>query len=267
MTPSKADIPLTVRGAAPSPGDRRARDGIARDLETLIAGEVRFGDHDRMLYATDASIYQVAPIGVAVPRTIADVEAIVGYAARHQLPILPRGAGTSLAGQAVNGAIVVDFSVHLDQLQQIDAAEATVRVEPGVVLDQLNDAAAPYGLMFGPDVATSTHANLGGMIGNNSSGAHSILYGRTVDHVIGLDVVLADGTRLWFDEGAAQRDEHVGDLTRRVAEVVHPLVGEIERRFPKTLRRVNGYNLDLVLDDLERSTPGTFDRVNLARLE
>ncbi|MHC4108379.1 MAG: FAD-binding oxidoreductase, partial [Planctomycetota bacterium] len=243
-----------------------ARGHIARDLATLIDGEVRFGDHDRMLYATDASIYQVEPIGVVVPRTIADIEAVVRYAARHQLPILPRGAGTSLAGQTVNDAIVIDFSVHLDQLHQIDRAEATVRVQPGVVLDRLNAAVAPHGLMFGPDVATSTHANLGGMIGNNSAGAHSILYGRTVDHVIGLDVLLADGTRLWLDEGAAERDKRAAELTRRVAGVVRPLAGEIERRFPKTLRRVNGYNLDLVLDELKRSTPGTFDRVNLAHL-
>ena len=260
------DIALAVKRWGSTPGHARARGQIARDLATLIDGEVRFGDHDRMLYATDASIYQVEPIGVVVPRTLADVEAIVLYAARHRLPILPRGAGTSLAGQTVNDAIVIDFSVHLDRLHEIDRAAASVRVQPGVVLDRLNDAVAPYGLMFGPDVATSTHANIGGMIGNNSAGAHSILYGRTVDHVIGLDVLLADGTRLWLDEGAAERDERVAGLTRRVVEVVTPLAGEIEQRFPKTLRRVNGYNLDLVLDELDRSTPGTLDRVNLAHL-
>ena len=123
------DIPLAVTRCESAPGHARARGQIARDLETLIDGEVRFGDHDRMLYATDASIYQVEPIGVVVPRTLEDVEAIVRYAARHQLPILPRGAGTSLAGQTVNDAIVIDFSVHFDRLHEIDRAQATVSHE------------------------------------------------------------------------------------------------------------------------------------------
>ena len=262
------DVPLVV---SPSPTTRsqRARDGrdrIAADLARLIEGEVRFGRHDRMLYATDASIYQVEPIGVVIPRSSTDVERIVGYAAQHGLPLLPRGAGSSLAGQSVNDAIVIDFSVWLRRVLQIDATRRTARVEPGVVLDDLNAALAGRGLMFAPDVATSTHACIGGMIGNNSAGVHSIVYGRTVEHVAAIEVLMADGTRLRLAEGAASRDERVADLTRRVADVVRPLAGEIRERFPRTLRRVNGYNLDLVLDQLERSAPGTFDRVNLAHL-
>src|SRR6185503_19626975 len=125
---------------------------------------------------------------------------------------------------------------------------------------------APHGLMFGPDVATSAHANLGGMIGNNSAGAYSILYGRTVEHLLALDVMLADGTGLRLDEGAAARDARVRDLTQRIANVILPREREIEARFPKTIRHVDGYNLDLILKQLKESTTGTFDRVNLAHL-
>ncbi|MHC4649958.1 MAG: FAD-binding and (Fe-S)-binding domain-containing protein [Planctomycetota bacterium] len=239
---------------------------IARDLEALVGGSVRFGRHDRMLYATDASIYQVEPIGVVAPGSIDDAERVVRYCADHGLAVLPRGAGSSLAGQTVADAIVIDFSPWCHHIGDIDPEAATVEVEPGVVLDQLNRAAGAHGLMFGPDVASSTHATLGGMIGNNSAGAHSILYGRTVEHLEGLDVVLADGTRLALGRGAAEHDERVAELTRRVADIVGPLADEIHRRYPRTVRRVNGYNLDLVADQLQRCSRGRFDEVNLAHL-
>jgi len=227
---------------------------------------VRFGRHDRMLYATDASLYQVEPLGVVCPKSMRDVEAVVGFCARHGLPILPRGGGTSLAGQTVNRAVIIDFSAYCRDVVEVDQAQRWARVQPGIVLDHLNAALAPQGLMFGPDVATSAHANLGGMIGNNSAGAYSILYGRTVENLLGLDVMLADGTRLTLDEGAAARDGRVNDLTQRIANVILPRESIIEQRFPKTVRRVDGYNLDLILQQLRRSTPGTFDRVNLAHL-
>lgn len=224
-----------------------------------------------MLYSTDASIYQVEPIGVVCPRNLNDVEKVVRYCAKHGLPILPRGGGTSLAGQSVNRAVVIDFSVHLRGMIEIDVENRTARVEPGMVPDHLNAVLANHGLMFGPDVATSAHANIGGMIGNNSAGAYSILYGRTVEHLLGMDVMLADGTRLRLDEGAAARDPKVRDLTQRIANVILPREMEIERRFPKTIRHVNGYNLDLILQQLRESpgtpgTPGSFDKVNLAHL-
>ncbi|MHC4769020.1 MAG: FAD-binding and (Fe-S)-binding domain-containing protein, partial [Planctomycetota bacterium] len=240
--------------------------GIARDLEALVGGSVRFGRHDRMLYATDASIYQVEPVGVVAPDTIDAAEKVVRYCADHGLAVLPRGAGSSLAGQTVADAVVIDFSPFCQHIGEIDPAAGTVEVEPGVVLDQLNRAAAAHGLMFGPDVASSTHATLGGMIGNNSAGAHSILYGRTVEHVEGLEVVLADGTRLAFDRGAAERDVRVAELSRRVADIVGPLADEIHRRYPRTVRRVNGYNLDLIVDQLQRCGRGRLDEVNLAHL-
>ncbi len=211
---------------------------------------MRFERHDRMLYATDASIYQVEPIGVVIPRTINEVERVVRYCARRGLPMLPRGGGTSLAGQTVGRAVVLDLSRHCRGIRDLDAAARRVRVEPGVVLDDLNAEAARHGLLFGPDVATSTHATLGGMIGNNSAGAHSILYGRTVEHLEAAELLMADGSRLTAERGAAQRDERVGELTRRVAAVVTPLAGEIRRRYPRTIRRVNGYNLDLILDHI-----------------
>ena len=243
---------------------------LARDLAAGVNGDVRFGLHDRMLYSTDASLYQVEPLGVVIPRSVdAGIEAL-RIAAAHGVAVLPRGGGTALAGQTVNRALVVDFSAHCRRVHSFEPRGAngapTVGVEPGVVLDQLNAEMAPHGVMFGPDVATSSHATLGGMIGNNSAGAWSILYGRTVEHLLGMDVVLADGRRLRFDEGAGERDREVGEITRRVAEVVGRLAPEIRRRFPKIKRHVDGYNLDLVLDAIERSTPGTFDRVNLAKL-
>ena len=248
------------------PADDLPRERIARDLSRLIEGEVRFSEHERMLYATDASIFQVEPIGVVCPRDAADVEKIIGYCAEHKLPVLPRGGGTSLAGQTVNRAIVIDFSVHCRNLIEVDATNRTARVQPGMVLDLLNAALVPHGLFFGPDVASGWSANVGGMIGNNSAGARSIVYGRTVEHVIGLDVVLASGRRLRLDEGAAERDKRVREITQPIANIIRSRQAEIEKRFPKTIRHVNGYNLDIILKQLRASRPGTFDRVNLAHL-
>ncbi len=240
--------------------------GIARDLERLVEGEVRFGRHDRMLYATDASIYQVEPIGVVVPRTIEDAERVVRYCAEQGLAILPRGGGTSLAGQAVNRAVVLDFSVSCNRLLSIDPLARRAAVEPGLVLDELNRAAAAHGLRFGPDVATSTHATLGGMIGNNSAGAHSIVYGRTVAHVEALDVLLADGTSVRLGPGSVESDPRVAPLGAAVRDAVAPIAAEVRERFPRTLRRVNGYNLDLMLEQLDRCAPGRLDTLNLAHL-
>lgn len=243
-----------------------ARDALVQELDALIDGEVRFGHHDRMLYSTDASLYQVEPLGVVIPRHVDDVRRIVRFCRDQHLPILPRGGGTSLAGQTTNRAVVVDCSVHCNALVDVKPKDSRARVEPGVVLDDLNAALHPYGLMFGPDVATSTHANLGGMIGNNSAGAHSILYGRTVEHLRGLRVVLSDGSELELYEGAASDDERVHALTARVADVIGPIRKEIRQHYPTIQRRVNGYNLDLLLDQLEASGRGVFDRVNLAHL-
>lgn len=238
----------------------------ARELQKLISGEVRFEHHDRMLWSTDASIYQVKPLGVVLPKQVDEAQQIVDWCRQNKLAILPRGGGTSLAGQTVNRAVVIDFSKYCQQIIAIDTAAKSAIVEPGVVLDNLNIAANCHGLMFGPDVATSTHATIGGMIGNNSAGAHSILFGRTVENVLALDVLLADGTKLSLHEGASETNEVVAQYTKQIFEIIKPIAELIKERYPKTLRRVNGYNLDLLLGAFDQSTPGTYDRVNLAHL-
>jgi FAD/FMN-containing dehydrogenase/Fe-S oxidoreductase len=258
-------------GVAPSahepmrPGGRDAEE-LARELAALTAGEVLFDAHSRMLYATDASIYQVEPIGVVTPRTVEEGERVMRHCAARGVPVLPRGGGTALAGQSVNRAVVVDFSRHCRQIISIDAARRRAVVEPGVVLDQLNRAAAPHGLRFGPDVATGSHATIGGMVGNNSSGANSILYGRTVDHVIALDVALPTGQTARLERGSCDRDPRQRAIAERLAAIVLPMAGEIDARYPRILRHVDGLNLDILLRQLRESTPGTFDAVNLAHL-
>ncbi|MDZ4753734.1 MAG: FAD-linked oxidase C-terminal domain-containing protein [Phycisphaerae bacterium] len=256
-------VPLTVL-PSPAKRDEAAIARIAADLTALGLRDVRFGRQERMLYATEASIYQVEPLGVVVLDRPEDAVVVMQYCATHGIPILPRGGGTSLNGQTVNVAVVLDFSAHCRGIVAVDLERRRCRVEPGVVLDQLNDALKPSGLMFAPDPNTGGHNNIGGMIGNNSAGAHSILYGRCVEHVLGLDVVLADGTPHRLEEGACEREPVQRELARRMAEIVLPLRDQIRARFPKIVRHVDGYNLDLFLDQLEASTPGTFDRVNLA---
>ena len=246
--------------------DERARRRVHDDLVSRVQGEIRFGRGDRMLYATDASIFQVEPIGVVIPASIADGIEAVRTCAQHGIAILPRGGGTALAGQTVNEAVVIDFSAACRSIERIDAVHRRAVVEPGVVLDQLNQALLPFGLMFGPDVATASHATIGGMIGNNSAGANSILFGRTVEHVIALDVVLADGRVLRLEEGASVHDADVAALTRRVADVVRPLASEVRRRFPTILRHTDGLNLDLMLTQIEASDPKRLEKVNLAHL-
>ncbi len=244
---------------------------LEKALRRVVDGEVRFGRHDRMLYATDASLYQVEPIGVVIPSSMADAERAVAVCAELGAAILPRGGGTSLAGQCTNHAVVIDFSAHCRGVSKVNVSNRRVHVEPGVTLDELNEEIARrgHGLFFAPDVATSRHANVGGMIGNNSAGARSVLYGRTVEHVLGLDVMLLDQpgrpARATLDESAAVRDERVRLITERVITVVKEHANAIRERFPKLTRRSDGYNLDLILDQIEQ--PGeTLANVNLAKL-
>ncbi len=164
-------------------------------LADALAGEVRFDPYTRHLYSTDASLYAIEPLGVAFPRDADDVAAAIEVAGRFGVPVLPRGAGTSLAGQTVGRAVVLDLSRSMRRLVSIDAESMTARVQPGVVQDDLNKAAARHRLMFAPDTSTSNRATVGGMIGNNSCGSRSARYGMTIDHVESIDVVLADGSR------------------------------------------------------------------------
>src|SRR5882762_839273 len=171
---------------------------LAAALTRELEGEVAFDEYTRHLYARDASMYSIMPRGVVAPRHADDVAAAVALAAEHGVPVLPRGAGTSLAGQTVGAALVLDLSRHMSRILELDPAARTARVQPGVVQDQLNRAAAEHGLMFGPDTSTSNRATLGGMIGNNSAGSGSVRYGMTIDHVQRLDVVLSDASRAVF---------------------------------------------------------------------
>ena len=236
-------------------------DELVGQLEQKIKGEVRFDDVSRMLYRTDASIHEMEPVGLVVPADAEDVVQVVVMAGRKGVSILPRGGGTSLAGQAVGDSIHLDLSKYMNQILELNREEKWVRVQPGVVLDELNGFLKPHGLMFGPDVATSSRANIGGMIGNNSSGAHSLLFGKTVDHVLEMQVVLADGTVTTFEAvdeeefaaKAAQQDLE-GEIYRSVRRVVDENREEIDRTFPRVMRRVSGYNLDAFVRD-----GGSFD--------
>jgi FAD/FMN-containing dehydrogenase/Fe-S oxidoreductase len=230
------------------------RDALARTLRRHLQGEVRFDETSRRLYSTDASIYQVLPLGVVIPKTPDDLIAAVQIAAEMEVSIVPRGGGTSLSGQSIGPGLVIDCSKYLNTILDIDPGAHVARVQPGVVLDQLNRAAAAHGLQFGPEVATFTRANLGGMIGNNSAGARSIVYGKTCDHVRRLKVILSDGTTAEFgplgpDEWARKAEARSveGAIYRAVREIALGNAEEICRRFPNILRRVSGYNLADIL--------------------
>jgi FAD/FMN-containing dehydrogenase/Fe-S oxidoreductase len=230
-------------------------DALERDLRTAVAGEVRFDKATRALYSTDASVYQIEPRGVVIPRSADDVAAVVAVAARHGVSITPRGGGTSQAGQAIGDGLVLDTSKYLNRILAVDADARIARVEPGVVLDELNHQLKPHGLRFAPDVSSSSRATVGGMMANNSSGARSVLYGKTIDHVRAQTVVLADGgparlAPLAPDALAeASRGESIlARACRDLPALARTHADEIDRRFPKVLRRVGGYNLDAFVD-------------------
>jgi len=221
------------------------------DLREVVRGEVHTDPVSRGIHATDASHYQMMPACVVVPRDEDDVIAAVGIAAKHHLPITARGGGTSLAGQTFGSGMILDCSRHMNKVLEVNADERWARVQPGVVRDQLNTQLKEHGLHFAPDPATSSRATVGGMIGNNSSGTRSIIYGKTIDHVLSMKVLLADGTVLtldacdtdrWSDKSAGPGRE--AELYRGVGEVIRANRDEINNRFPKTMRRVSGYNLD-----------------------
>src|SRR6059058_3050287 len=246
---------------------------LEHELRKVVAGDVRFDPVSRLLYSTDASMYQVEPIGVVMPRDADDVQAAVEVARRHEVALLPRGGGTSLTGQTVNRALVLDFSRHMNRVLEVDTEAQWARVEPGLVQDNLNHHVRLLGLGFGPDTSTSNRATLGGMLGNNSGGSHSIAYGLTVEHVIELTTVLADGSRAVF--GEVTPDEFAakcrapgleGQIYREVARIRETYADEIQSRYPAHWRRVSGYNLNELVPAIGRRGGTNGKPFNMARL-
>ena len=231
-----------------------------RELESLLRknlrGDVHFDLASRALFAADASNYRQLPIGVIYPRDAADVEAALAACWATKAAVLPRGAGTSLAGQCVNVAVVFDYSRYMTELNSIDPEAKLARVQPGIVLDRLRDAAEVFHLTYAPDPATHSRCTLGGMIGNNSCGVHGLLGGKVVDNVHTMDVVLYDGTRMTV--GATSAEElsarmsaggRVGEIYTGLARIRDKYATLVREKFPRIPRRVSGYNLDELLPE------------------
>lgn len=224
---------------------------MINELKECIKGDVLADEYSLGMYATDASIYQIKPLAIVLPKDEDDVKKAVEIARKHLVKILPRGGGTSLAGQTVAEAMVLDFSKYMNKILEINTQDNWVRVQPGLVRDELNGELAKYGLHFAPDPATSSRANVGGMVGNNSSGTKSILYGKTVDHILAAKIILADGTDLLLEsltpaayQQKAEIQTREGEIYRVFRETIQNNKEEIKLRFPKVMRRVGGYNLD-----------------------
>ncbi len=224
-----------------------------QELRRLVK-DVRFDWATRLLYSTDASAYQILPLGVVCPQNAEEVQAVVEVANRYELPLLARGAGTSLAGQAVGEALIVDFSRYMNRIVEINPEERWARVEPGVVCDALMAAARRYGLTYGSEPASSDRATFGGMLNNNSTGAHSVLYGMTADQVLRAEVLLADGTRTRFEalsqaewEQHARRPGLEGAIYRGLEHLLQRYERAIRERYPRTWRRASGYSLNYLL--------------------
>ena len=233
-----------------------AHEELAAELRKSLRGEVHFETGSRALYATDASHYRQLPIGVVLPRDTADVAAAVAICRKFDAPILSRGGGTSLAGQCCNIAVILDFSKYLDRILNMDAAARRARVQPGIVLDRVRDAAEQHHLTYAPDPATHSRCTLGGMIGNNSCGVHALMGGKTVDNIESMRVLLYDGTEL--EVGATSEDELAaiiraggrrGEIYAALRGIRDRYAALIRERFPKIPRRVSGYNLDELLPE------------------
>ncbi len=229
---------------------------LENELRKVVEGDVTFDRFSLGIYATDASIYQITPVALVLPKNEQDVKSAIAIASKYKINIVPRGGGTSLGGQATGPALVIDFSKYMNTLLEVNEKERWARVQPGIVLDELNDRLTQYGLHFAPDPATSSRATVGGMIGNNSSGTKSIVYGITREHVLETKTLLSDGTILNFkeisidtfekelEETAGREYQLITDF-RKIIEENHD---SIVHRFPKIMRRVQGYNLDSFVD-------------------
>ena len=244
------------------PGSRAAREAfgasevLAAALRRVVRGQVRFDAGTRALYSTDSSNYRQVPVGLVVPRDVRDVTAAMAVCREHGAPVLARGAGTSLAGQTCNAAVVFDYSRYMRQIATVDVTERTIEVEPGAVLDRVREAAEQHELTFAPDPATHSRCTLGGMIGNNSCGVHALMGGKTVDNIESLDVLLYDGTRMTVGatserelEAAIREGGRRGAIYAGLKRLRDTYAEEIRSRFPRIPRRVSGYNLDELLPE------------------
>lgn len=259
----------------PTQSKNTALHDFLRALKKESQGEVRADEYSRILYSTDASIYSVMPHGVFFPASRDDVHAAVTLSAKFGVPILPRTAGTSLAGQAISEALVIDFTRHLNRILEVNEAEGWVRAEPGLVLDQLNRNLTHTGLQFGPDPASSDRAALGGIVSNNATGSHSICYGMTADHILKMNVVLSDGSQVHLGpietEDITKKIQKT-DLEGRIYQKVQELTGSTDHRktiaegTPRHWRRCGGYNLDRFIGDASSFKVPQDNRFNLAKL-
>src|SRR5581483_1537862 len=229
--------------------------GLEAALRRHLRGEVRFDNGSRALYATDGSNYRQVPIGVVLPRDTEDVIAAVALAREFSAPLLPRGCGTSLAGQCCNVALIIDFSKYMAAILEIDPANRIARVQPGVILDHLRNAAEQHKLTFGPDPATHDRCTLGGMIGNNSCGVHSVMAGKTDENIEELEILTYDGLRLRVGETNTQELEKIrgqgrrGEIYTKLASLAATYGDQVRKRFPDIPRRVSGYNLNYLLPE------------------
>jgi FAD/FMN-containing dehydrogenase/Fe-S oxidoreductase len=230
--------------------------GLKRTLRQTVAGEVRFDAGSRAMYANDFSIYRAVPIGVVIPRDAADVVAAIAACRAYEAPVLPRGCGTAPSGQTTNVAVVLDYSKHYNEILELDSSAHRARVQPGVICDQLRNAAERHHLTYGPDPATHEYCTFGGMLGNNSCGTHSLMAGKTSDNVIELEVFLYDGTRLTVGETSDQELEQIvaaggrrGEIYSRLRDLRDRVADRVREEFPDIPRRVSGYNLDQLLPE------------------
>ena len=223
-------------------------------LKSSLSGDLLDGKFDRGRYSTDASIYQIMPEAVVLPKTIEDIQKTIQFSQENRIPILPRGGGTSQNGQTVNQAIVLDNSRYLNKIVEINEKNLTCVVEPGVVLDELNRQLKPFGLWFPVDVSTSSRATIGGMAGNNSAGGRSIRYGIMRDNVLAINAILSDSSKAHFGL-VKKRLTGLEKVFPKLIKIAEKNKKEIETRYPKVLRRVGGYNLDALLPGTLASRP------------
>src|SRR5947199_6286929 len=235
----------------PNTASLDASNALESDLGRHISGEVRFDNGSRALYATDASNYRQVPIGVVVPRDADDVIAAISICRENAAPVLCRGGGTSLAGQCCNVAVVFDFSKYMAQILELDPERRIARVQPGVILDHLRTAAEKHKLTFGPDPASHSRCTLGGMIGNNSCGVHSVMAGKTDANIEELQVLTYDGMRMRVVQTTEADLEAIiraggrrGEIYSGLKAVRDEYAGLIRQRYPNIPRRVSGYNLN-----------------------